>query len=233
MPINVPPQKNVNPGEPVTAEGWNALTGSITALTNYLNSTEASGARVQVKNAGVLARVSASRDDGAVFDAVSPVSPGTDYVFSSLRPGGYTLRVEAAGFAVFTAAMTVPVTTPVEVSLTPSGAFMPPLFGLPLRSALQELGALSIKVGRILDVVGRDIPPANPGSDYTDQPVLMQLPAAGVAVPVDGEAQLVVATTLQVQPSVEMPSLAGLTFSEAQKALEAIGLVLGKVDNKS
>jgi beta-lactam-binding protein with PASTA domain len=52
-------------------------------------------------------------------------------------------------------------------------------------------------------------------------------------VPPDGQVQLVVSAPLQVQPSVEVPSLAGLTLSEAQKALEAIGLVMGRVVTKT
>jgi beta-lactam-binding protein with PASTA domain len=41
--------------------------------------------------------------------------------------------------------------------------------------------------------------------------------------------QLVISAALQVEPAIEVPSLAGLTLPEAQKALEGIGLVLGKV----
>ena len=33
MPITVPPPNPVNPGEPVTAEGWNAIVGGVIALT--------------------------------------------------------------------------------------------------------------------------------------------------------------------------------------------------------
>jgi len=35
-----------------------------------------------------------------------------------------------------------------------------------------------------------------------------------------------------VEASIEVPSLAGLTLTEAQKALESVGLVLGKVVTK-
>jgi beta-lactam-binding protein with PASTA domain len=42
-------------------------------------------------------------------------------------------------------------------------------------------------------------------------------------------ARLVLAVPIQVEPAVEVPSLSGLTQQEAQKALESIGLVLGKV----
>jgi hypothetical protein len=234
MPVNVPPQKTVNPGEPVTAEGWNALANGINALTTYLNGAEASGARVQIKNAGVKqARVTAIRDDNVTFEAVAPVPPSADYIFPGLRPGSYTIRVEAPGFKVDTKAVTAPLTEAVEFSLAADGAFMPPLFGQTLRAALQALADRKIAVSRIIDVVGREVAPANPGAEYNDQPVLMQIPAADEAVAPTGSAQLVVATALQVQPSVEMPSLAGLTLAEAQKALEAVGLALGRVETKS
>jgi hypothetical protein len=234
MPIDVPPQKTVSPGEPVTAEGWNAIVGGVLALAAYLNATEASGVHVVIKNPGVTnARVAATRDDGTTFEAVAPVPPGTEYILAGLRPGAYTLRAEAPGFSPATTSITVPVSAPVEISLQANGAFMPEVFGLTLRAALQELSTRGIAVRRILDVVGRDVAPANPGSDYNDQPVLAQVPAAGIGVPPDGQAQLVVAASLQVEASVEVPSLSGLTLSEAQKALEAIGLVMGRVVTKS
>jgi hypothetical protein len=234
MPINVPPLTTVTPGEPVTAEGWNAIVGGVTALTQYLNATEASGVHVVIKNAGVTtARVTATRDDGVTYEAVSPVPPGTDFIVAGLRPGAYVVRVEAPGFTTETTSISVPIATPVEVSLQANGAFMPELFGLTLRAALQELSSRKIAVARILDVVGRDIAPANPGSDYNDQPILVHFPAAGTPVPPEGQVQLLVSASLQVQQSVEVPSLAGLSLSEAQKALEAIGLVLGKVVTKT
>ncbi|MEO8370927.1 MAG: hypothetical protein ABI806_17220 [Candidatus Solibacter sp.] len=234
MAINVPAQKSVNPGEPVTAEGWNALVGGISALTQYLNSTEASGVHVVVKNAGVNnARITASRVDGVTFQAVNPVPPGTDYIFAGLSPGVYSVRVEAAGFNAATASATVPAAAPIEFTLTASGGFMPNVFGLALHDALQQLSSAGIAVGRILDVVGRDVAPANPGSDYNNQPVLMQLPPAAWPVPAGSQSQLVVSAALQVQQSVEVPSLAGLSLNEAQKALESIGLVLGKVVTKA
>jgi beta-lactam-binding protein with PASTA domain len=35
----------------------------------------------------------------------------------------------------------------------------------------------------------------------------------------------------KIETTVEVPSLAGLTLAEAKKALEALGLVMGKVKN--
>jgi beta-lactam-binding protein with PASTA domain len=49
-------------------------------------------------------------------------------------------------------------------------------------------------------------------------------------VPAGSGAVFVIAVPIQVEAAVEVPSLAGLTQQEAQKALEAIGLVLGKVN---
>ena len=225
----------VNPGEPVTAQGWNVIVNAIVSLTNYLTSTEASSLKVAITNAGMNfggVRVTALRDDGISFEAVAPVPPGTNYIFNGLRPGTYTVRAEAPGFEVATKSVTAPVADPVSFTLAPKGAFAPALFGMTVQTALQTLKDLNIAVSRILDVTGRDVAPANPGSDYNSSPVLAQIPAAGHPVAPGGSMQLVVATALQVQPSIEIPPLTGLTLAEAQKALEGIGLVLGKVTNK-
>jgi beta-lactam-binding protein with PASTA domain len=45
-------------------------------------------------------------------------------------------------------------------------------------------------------------------------------------------AQLVVAASLRIEPSVEMPSLTGLTLDEVRTVLEDLGLVLGDVSTR-
>jgi hypothetical protein len=235
MSINPNIPKTVNPGEPVTAQAWNVIVGGIVAITNYLDSTQASVLKIAIANAGFsmdTARVTAVRDDGVAFQAVGPVAPDTNFVIAGLRPGSYTVHAEAPGFDAKTAPVTVPSDNVVSLTLTPHGAFAPALFGTALQTALQQLKNSNIAVSRILDVAGRDVAPANPSSDYTSSPVLAQIPAAGDPVAPDGSMQLVVAASLQVQASIEMPPLAGLTLAEAQKALEGIGLVLGKVVTK-
>jgi len=52
-------------------------------------------------------------------------------------------------------------------------------------------------------------------------------------VAADSGAQLVVAAALKVEPSVEVPSLTGLTLDEARKVLDDLGLVLGKVTTRT
>jgi hypothetical protein len=229
MAIDAPAPKQVKAGEPVTAEGWNAIVNAITATIQYLNTSEASSVRVAIKNTGVTtARVTATRDDGVSFEAVAPVPPETQHIFAGLRAGAYKLRVDAPGFSPGLVDIVAPVANPVEVTLAASGAVMPPVFGMALRAALLELKNRNIAVDRVLDVVGRDVAPANPDPAYANLPVLLQLPDAGVAVPPEGRVQLVVSAALQAEAAVEVPSLAGLTLAEAQKALENVGLKLGR-----
>ena len=109
---------------------------------------------------------------------------------------------------------------------------MPQAFGLTLLEALAELASAQIAVSRILDVTGTDVPTANPGSQYNSARVLMQVPHEGTPVPTGQSVQLVIAAALIAQASVEIPPLTGLSLAEAQKALEALGLVLGKVVTK-
>lgn len=235
MAINPHIPKTVNAGEPVTAEAWNVIVQAILSLTNYLGSTEGSSLKVTLTNtdaAMAFARVTATRDDGVAFEAVAPVPPDKTFVFSGLRPGPYTVRAEAPGFAPATTTVTSPATGPATLTLTPHGAFMPLVFGSTLQAALQQLQNKGIGVSRILDVIGHDIPTANPGPEHTSSFVLAQIPDAGTPVPPEGRAQLVIAAVLQVQPTVEVPSFVGLTLNEAQKALEGLGLVLGKVVTK-
>jgi hypothetical protein len=235
MAINPHIPKTVNAGEPVTAEGWNVIVQAILALTNYLGSTEGTSLKVKLTNmdpAMAFARVTATRDDGVTFEAVDPVPPDTTFIFSGLRPGSYTIRAEAPGFSPATTAATTPASGDVTLTLTPHGAFMPLVFGSTLQAALLQLQNVGIGVSRILDVIGHDIAPANPGPEYTSSIVLAQIPDAGTPVAPEGRAQLVIAVELQVQPTIEVPSFAGLTLNEAQKALEGIGLVMGKVVTK-
>ncbi len=228
-------KKTVNPGEPLTAQAWNDIVTAISQVHLHLENTEATALRVQVSAAGAdLAgvRVTALRDDGVAIDAVAPVAPSTQHVFAGLRAGSYQLRVEAPGFQVATANVTTPDAAVQNIALTAAGGFMPALFGLELQQALGQLIDAQIAVERVLDVTGTDVPPANPGAAYNSSRVLMQLPPAGAPVPTGQGVQLVIAALLQAQASVEIPSLTGLSLPEAQKALESLGLVLGKVVTK-
>ncbi|MEJ1938897.1 PASTA domain-containing protein, partial [Nostoc sp. NIES-2111] len=83
--------------------------------------------------------------------------------------------------------------------------------------------------GRVVDTAGGEGPPADPGAEFGESLVLVQLPGAGDPVAANTGAQLVVSAALEVEATVEMPSLAGLTLSEARRVLDELGLVLGRV----
>jgi len=232
MPINPFTPKAVQAGEPVTAQAWNVIVNAIGALTQYLETSEATSLRVRVTNTDVdplRVRVTAARDDGFTAQAVAPVPPGTDYVFGALPPGPYQIRAEADGFEPAISPVSVPSANTMSLTMNRRGAKMPLLFGSTLSTALATLKNAAINVSRILDVVGRDVAPANPDAEYLTAPVLVQIPAPGEVVSPEASVQLVVAAALQTEAAIEMPSLVGLTQSEAQKALENIGLILGKV----
>jgi hypothetical protein len=229
----------VQPGEPLTAQAWNDIVNAVGALYAFLEATEASSVKVQIANAGIdlaSVRVTATRDDGVSSEAVDPIPPSTLHMFPGLQPGSYKIRAAAPGFDSATLDVVVPTTGALEtqnLTLTKKGDFMPSTFGLTLKQALDQLAGLSIAVNNILDVTGTAVPVANPGSQFTESLVLMQFPPVGTPVAPGESAQLVISAALQAEASIEMPSLVGLSFAEASKALEAIGLKVGKSFTKT
>ena len=224
--------KEVKAGEPVTAQGWNEIVKAVVAITQFLETSEATSLRVHVTNTDadpLQTRVTAVRDDGLSAEAVAPVTAGGDFMFGALKPGAYTVRASAAGFDEASAPVTIPTSATLSLTMQAAAVRMPSIFGLQLPAALATLKTAKINVARVVDVAGRDVAPANPGPEYNTAPVLFQFPLAGEYVTPAVTAQLVVAAALVAEAAVEMPSLVGLTQAEAQKALENIGLVLGKV----
>ena len=226
-------KKTVQPGEPLTAQAWNDVLDGIEGVHGYLSATMHL-VRVRITNTGIdprVVRVIATRAEGAPVEAVRPVPPGKDHILTWLEPGAWTVSAEAPGFQTATAPATVTdaAESTVEIALQSAGAFMPDCFGKPLSEAQAALTTAGIPLVRLVDFTGRELPPQNPGEN-TDAPVFVQWPAAGLPVAPGTGASLVIAVPIQVEAAVEVPSLAGLTQQEAQKALEAIGLVLGKVN---
>jgi hypothetical protein len=228
--------KEVRPGEPVTAQGWNDIVRALAGIVAFLQSTTGARMRVILGNTDVdraRVRVTAIGADGSVTDAAAPVPPDDAFTLQNLIPGAYTVRAEAPGFTPATAAITVPATAPVTLTMQRAAPAMPALFGRELAQALSTLQTANIVVNRVLDVTGREIAPANPAPEFRGSPVLLQLPAVGEPVPAGTGAQLVVAAALEIEPTIEMPSLAGLSLAEVRKVLDELGLVLGRVQTKS
>ncbi len=231
-------RKTVQPGDPLSAQAWNDVVVAVDTLFTFIESSEAASVKVQIANQGIAlgsVRVTATRDDGISTEAVRPVGDGTLHTFPGLKPGAYALRAEAPGFDPAVVAVVVPPDGNLatqNITLLARGSFMPPLFGLQLADALTQLSKLGIAVSNIVDVTGTVVPVAAPGSAYNQSLVLMQLPPLGSPVAPGESAQLVISAALQAEASIEMPSLAGLTLAEASKALEALGLKVGKSSTK-
>jgi hypothetical protein len=225
--------KHVNPGEPLTAQAWNDIVDAVDQAYQYLQAT-LHVVHVQVTATGLdpsTARVTAQRTGSAPIEAVRPIQPDTFHVLAGLEPGDYSVRAEAPGFSPKVSSITVGpgAETDVTIALDANGALMPDLFGLALADARAALGALGINVSRLLDFEGNEMPPQNPGTELASVPVLVQSPEPGTPVPPGSTAKLVIAVPPKIASAVQVPSLAGLTQVEAQKALEGLGLVLGKV----
>ena len=234
-PMNVDP---VQPGQPITAQAWNEIVSNLAAVIEAVNAQAGQSLRVIVDNSSAdpaLIRVNAiaEGENGAVFEAARPVSPDKAHTLTGLPPGNYTIRAEAPGFAPTTAAVTLPRPDPVTVKMDRADPLMPDVFALTLEAALSSLTTAGAVVKRVVDITGRDIAPANPGAEFLGSQVLMHLPEAGAPVPATSGVQLVVSAALEVEPTVVMPSLAGISLAEARAVLEDLGLVLGNVRTRS
>lgn len=234
-PLNAEP---VHPGQPITAQAWNEIVENLASVIDTLNAQTGQSLRVTVNNPSVapeFIRVSAIAEgaQGAVFEAAPPVPPDTSHTLTGLPPGNYMIRAHAPGFAAATASTTLPGTGPVNLTMERTAPQMPDVFALTLQQALSTLSTAGVVVQRVVDITGRDIAPANPGAEFLGSQVLMHLPFAGEPAPASSGAQLVVSAALEVEPTVVMPSLAGLTLTEARRVLEDLGLVLGEVRTRT
>ncbi|WP_164018116.1 carboxypeptidase-like regulatory domain-containing protein [Pyxidicoccus trucidator] len=237
MALNPFIARHVNPGEPLTAQAWNDVVDGVDGLHKHL-AASSHAVRVTITTPGVdlaTVRVTATRTGAPPVEAVRPVSTDTTYFIPGLVPGAYTVRAEAPGYAVATGNVTITEAAgdvSLDLALTATHVPMPTVFGMTLTQARTALGAKAITVSRLLDTQGKDLPPSTPGPEYDLSLVLVQSPPPGTLVPVGGSTvALAVAVAPKIETTVEVPSMAGLTLVEAKKALEAMGLVLGKVQN--
>jgi hypothetical protein len=225
--------KLVNPGEPLTAQAWNDLVSAIDDTHKVLLATM-HVVRVRITNTDLdprSVRVTASRSDGPPVEAVQPIGTDNHHVLTELEVGAYTIRAEAPGFTDATSTVTIgdAVDQEITMQLAKAQPIMPNLFGTPLAAALTQAQQAGIVVNRVLDFLGTDIPPSAPSARATESLVLVQQPSSGTPVDPSLGAQLVIALTPEIEQAVEMPSLIGLTESEARRTLEQLGLSLGRV----
>lgn len=233
MPLDFA-RTHVAPGEPVTADAWNAMVDGLFDAQAVLKAAGAT-AKVRVTAPGLdpaRVRVTATRAGAPPAEAIRPIAPDTSFVFPRLPEGAYVVKAEAPGFNTAQGALTVTAAgaatpDPLDLALVASREVMPRLLGEKLPAAL----ALIPKVpARIVDIAGKDLPRNGFDTAYADKPVLMQWPLPGeLAPPAGTDAHLVVAAAVSAQTAV-VPDLSNLTLSEATAELQKAGLQIKVVD---
>jgi len=235
MPLTKPQLDPVTAGEPVTAAGWNALVNGLSALYDAVIAMGGGTLEVTVTAGGApvadAAVVAEPLGEGRAVAALPPFGARTSHLLVGLTDGPWRVHVRAPGFATEARDITMPQTDPLSVPLAVDGVRVPDLFGRGARGALDELRALGIDADLLLDTTGREVSRSALPPEYVDSPVLFQLPPAGTVVPTGtGRVRLVLASALRREPVVTMPSLIGLSLTEAQEVLERIGLTLGQTN---
>ncbi len=234
MPLSKPPLATVQPGQPVTADGWNKI---VTGLGDLYDAVLALGhGVVQVSvlsnsHPVVGAQVVAvpATGDAIPIQAVPLYGDATTYAVVGVTPGQWHVYVSAAGFVSQNLDVSIPASAPVVFNLTAAGTPVPDLFGTAAQEAMATLAASNIDIDVMLDALGHEVPKTSLPPQYQNQPILAQLPAAGTVInPASDRMRLVVAAALDQAPVVTMPSLVGLSYDEVAKALGDLGLKIGK-----
>lgn len=235
MPLDKPALTRADPGRPVTAQAWNAILDGLDNLYDVV--AELGGAVVTVSvttsdgSPVPGARVVATPlgEVGRPVEGIAPFAGATDFQVVGLTAGPWRISVRAPAYQDEVRDITVPVTGPVQVQMTPSRVAVPDLFGLGAQEAVNRLTAAGLQVDQIIDVTGQDVAKTNMPTANQNSLVLVQSPGAGFrADPGADRVRLVVAAALQPEATVTMPSLIGLTYDEVVSVLNRLGLVVGR-----
>ena len=238
MALTKPALANVNAGEPVTAQGWNAIVDGLDDLydavlaigTGVLQVSVTAGEH-PVAGAQVVAVPLAGGNPVAAVPLFGEV---TSYQLVGVNPGNWRIFVEADGFQDEVRDVTVPAADPIVVNLTLAGVVMPDLFGVTAQDALARLTTAGLTVDLILDITGHEVSRVSLPPQFQNSPVLVQLPDAGAVLdPGSDRVRLVLAVAIDQVPTVTMPSLIGLSADEVATVLNQLGLVLGRTTVRS
>lgn len=234
MALETPPLATVEPGRPITAQGWNDIVNGLVALYEAVKAFGSGTVTVSVQADGLVVRdaqIVAEPVLGGLPVRGLPLFGTRDtYLVTGVSEGAWRVHVSAPGFQTQVLDATVPLAAPLTVNLVRAGVVVPDLFGTGYAVALATLTALGLQTEIALDTTGEEISRAQIPAEFQNQPILAQLPVAGTVVdPAVTRLRLVVATAVRDEPIVTVPSLIGLTQAEAARALEKIGLRLGKI----
>jgi hypothetical protein len=238
VPLVKPPLATVQPGHPVTAQGWNAIVSALDALYDAVLAIGSGSVTVSVQADGQPVAgaqvVAEPAGEGQPVDGLPLFGTRTTYLVAGVSDGAWRIYVSAAGYVPQVIDVNVPASAPVVVNLARAGKVVPDLFGQPLQGALATLSGAGLDVDIILDALGQEVSRTQVPAEAQNSPVLLHFPAAGEVVdPATTRLQIVVAAALREEPIVTVPSLVGLTQAEASRALEKVGLRLGKITVRS
>lgn len=238
MALEKPPLATVEPGRPITAQGWNAIVDALSVLYDAVRAFGSGTVTVSVQSDGQAVNdvqiIAEPVSEGLPVEGLPLFGTRTTYLVAGVSDGAWRLHVSAPGFATQVVEVTLPVAAPVTVNLARAGVAVPDLFGQSYTAGLAALAAATLQAGLVIDTLGEEISRSQVPAEYQNQPILAQLPAAGTVVdPASIRLRLVVAAADRDEPIVTVPSLVGLTQAEAARALEKIGLRLGKITVRS
>jgi PASTA domain len=238
MALTKPALTNVQPGEPVTAQGWNTLVNGLSDLFDAVLAFGQGVLDVSVLDNSTPvphARVTAvpATGDLTPIEAVPLYGSVETYTVVGVTAGVWHVFVDADGYQAQNQDVTIPAGGPLVFNLV-RGTVVPDLFGVGLQDALAQLTSNNLNVDVILDVLGHEVPKTSVPPQYSNQPILDQLPPAGTIVdPASQLLRLVVSTALDQTPAVTMPSLVGLSIEEVTSVLSGLGLTVGKTTIQS
>lgn len=229
MPLNFV-KTNVSPGEPVTAQAWNAIVDGLFEVETIL-STGSGTVRVTLTGDQRdidAARVIATDASGVRFEAVQQSKPGDPFVFSKLTAGAYAITVSAPSCTDGAGSVTVAnngtaTPNPVPIALVFAGARMPNVLGAKWKDAVLLLQTIN---PRALDASGKGVPLTGFDVAYTNVPVIMQWPDPDEIIPVGKDPYVILATIVKPAVLIPTPNFIGMTITQAQAAATAAGLHL-------
>jgi hypothetical protein len=233
MPVVKPPLGRVAPGQPVTAQGWNQI---VDGLSDVFDAVLALGTGTFVVRVTSEAQVVANARVVAVptlggqpVEAIAPFGDTDHHTLAGISDGKWRIHVLAPGFRPEVREVQIAGPGELAVPLQRAGVVVPALFGAPAQQALSDLAKVGLRVDLILDATGHEVSRATLPPTYQNSPVLLQLPDAGTVLdPSTAGVKLVLAAALQLEETVTMPSLVGLTYDEVVAALNQLGLKVGK-----
>jgi hypothetical protein len=232
-PLVKPSLAAVSPGHPVTAQGWNAIQDAVGALYDAVNALGGNTLEVQVREGTTAltdARVVAVSATAPPIEAVPPRAGTTAFMITGLTPGAWTVHVSVPGYTPGqSGTITIPSSSPVTVTLTPTTILMPDLLGVTATVAVNALSGASIQLDQILDVQGEEVNKTSLPADRATAKVLFQFPTPGTRITAaTAKTRLVISAEPESQITT-VPALNGMTYAQMVQALSDAGLRLGNI----